>query len=149
MQNKFNEIENKILTFLQNDSDVSALVNYFHTKILADPAKYANHQLPAIAVHSIGYSNEDQDLIKSIHSVVEVVHRAGDLAAADDKVKEIVSLVIDKLNAESPRDGYGGGLNSPDVDDIYVNSANIVPTQLPNGFIVSGLIDVTVELIEK
>jgi len=149
MLDKFNTIEDKILTFLQNDSEVSALVKYFHTKVLSDIAKYPTHQLPAVAVHAIGYSNEERSHLKSVRSVVEIVHRAGDLASADTTVKQIASLVIDKLNAESPRDGYGSGLNTTEVDDVYVSGANIIPVALPNGFIVSGLLDVEVEIIEK
>jgi len=148
MQDKFNTVENLILNFLQNDSNVAALVNHFHTKILDDIAKYPNHQLPAVAVHAIGYSQEESRITNTISAIVEIVNRGGDLESVDGKVKEIASLIIDKLNAESPRDGYGAGL-SDNVEDVYIVSANIIPVRLPNGFIVSGICEVNVEIREN
>ena len=147
MQNKFNTVENLILNFLQNDADVSAQVKYFHQKLKPDPAKYNRDQLPALAVHAHSYQNDGFQ--KNITALVEIVNQGGDMATVDDKVKEIASLVIDKLNAQSARSGYGATLGSDDVDDIQVTTASVNPEPITSGFLGLGHINVQVTITER
>ena len=65
------------------------------------------------------------------------------------KVKEIASLVIDKLNAQSARSGYGATLGSDDVDDIQVTTASVNPEPITSGFLGLGHINVQVTITEK
>jgi hypothetical protein len=151
MNDKFNTVENLVKNFLSADSDLAGIVNTFEQKLRADVNTYMQHELPAIAVHSTGYgidvTQSDSRKLAYIDTTIEIVHRGGDLASVDDTVKQITSLVIDKLRLESPLND-GGGFGQA-VDDIRIDRADIIPSQINNAFTVIGNVDAQIGIIER
>lgn len=147
MNDVFNTIESELITLLSGDATITAEVpaDHFHEKLKADLKNYYDHMLPAIAAHSIGYTRGDDGVTHIIHSVIEVVHKGGDLATVDGKVKKIMSLIMDKLNDENR--AYGGLLDQ-NVEDVYVTGGDVIPAQSENVFLVSGLLNVDCEIVE-
>jgi hypothetical protein len=142
MTDKFNTTENQIVAFLDADSDIYGLVNLVHAKLKEDQRTYYKHEIPAIGVQVIGYQpTEDDRHEKIISCIVEVTSHGGDVAAVDNVVKQIASLVIDKLDAESP---YldGGGISN-NFEDIICENASIIP-----GWLVGASIEVDVTIKE-
>lgn len=148
MDDVFNTIESQINSLLSSDTGITAEVpaGNFHEKLMADTRDYYDHKLPAVATHSIGYTRGDDGIKRIITSVIEVVHKGGDLASIDGKVKKIMSLIIEKL--ENENGGYGGHL-SQNVDNIYVTDADVIPSRSENAFLVSGLIMINCEIVES
>lgn len=148
MVNKFNAIESSIVSFLSGDSDLSALVNKFHEKIIEDVSRYSVNELPAVAVHSIGYSTDDEfDRYPFINVYIEIVHAGANLATVDGLVKQIASLVIDKLRSESP--GNDGNGLSGTVDEIRIDNFTIAaaPDNAQYRVIAAG--QVSVGIVER
>ena len=140
LADKFNATESAIKTFLEGRSDISAEVSYFHEKLIDDIYRYTSDQLPAVAVAAIGY--EEAGIRRErIECVVEVVTAAGDLAVADGKCKEIMSLIINNLVKEDPRIG-GRGISDA-FEEIAVESGGVVPPdKSSHGFTVVGMINI-------
>lgn len=126
MVDKFNAVENSLKTFLAADTAIAAQVNLFHVKLRDDIAQYANHELPAVAVHSFGYGEGEDDYFPVINCLVEIINRGGDLDTVDGKVKEIASLAINALRLESPLrggKGFSGSVESIDVSEALIDFA--------------------------
>jgi hypothetical protein len=148
MDDKFNTIEKLQKEFFESDNDICQDVKYFHTKLLADPASYNGDQLPAMAIHAIGFESvEDERKLNYISTIIEITHRGGDLETVDEKVKKIMSNAIDKLRAESPRN-HGNGFTDK-VDDIRVDNAEIVFGSSQGTFTVIASIAVSVGIVER
>lgn len=143
MLNKFNAIESAIVSFLNSDAEISALVNKVHEKIIDDVSTYSVNELPAIAVHSMGYTPDSEiDRYPRVNVYIEIVHTGGTLATVDSTVKQIASMVIDKLRSESPRnDGKGF---SGVADDIAIGNFSIfaAPDNAQYRVIAAGQVDV-------
>lgn len=143
MLNKFNAIESAIVSFLNSDAEISALVNKVHEKIIDDVSTYSVHELPAIAVHSMGYTPDGEiDRFPRVNVYIEIVHTGATLATVDSTVKQIASLVIDKLRSESPRNG-GNGFSDV-ADDVAIGNFSIfaAPDNAQYRVIAAGQVDV-------
>jgi hypothetical protein len=149
LDDMFNEVESQLNTLLSADEDISDLVNYFHVKLKGDIEKYRKTELPACATHFTGYSDNGEGKFIELRGLIEVVHHGGDISVIDDEVKQIVSLIIQKLLNENPEDGYGAGLSNK-VDVIYVDNAEIIPPfpgyQRTKGFFEIAHLDIKVEI---
>lgn len=147
MNDKFNGVETIIKDFLLADSDVMAIAKLVHEKLRDDILKYSKHETPAIAVHSTGFTGDADDRHNSgIGVFIEIVDTGGDLAVIDGRVKQLESIIIDKLRKESPY--LGGKGMSAQLDDIVVSGGTIYPWNKTGGFLISGNIDVEVYIKE-
>jgi len=150
MQNKFNVIEGLVLSFLQADTEITALAKSFHEKIKPDIPDYYDHELPAIAVNMNQFYRPENTIKSTISGVVEIVNLGADLNAMDDTVKELASLVINKLIAESPTN-RGRGFNDQ-VEEILVDDAEIISAPLNEDFTdfaVTAFINISIGVVER
>lgn len=149
MNDKFNNLETLTKNFLAADADIAAQVVTFEEKLRDVLADYDQHELPAIAVQTTGYaSSENLGKAPDIFLTIEVVSRGASLGTIDGKVKEIASLVMDKLRAESPTND-GKGLNE-NIEIIDVESVQFFPPDNEdNQFTVSAFVNVIMTILEK
>ena len=151
MTNKFNQIESLVAAFVSNDSDLSAEFNLVHEKLKEETREYHTHQLPACGVWASGYQPGDQlgGLLAQVQVLVEVIHRGGDLATVDNKVKELASLLTDKLRAESPNNrglGFSGQAADISVERIeFIDYGKDANAQ----FTISAFLYLTIGVLEK
>jgi hypothetical protein len=150
MTDKFNTIETQLVAWAQADTDIMAIAALVHEKLKEDPRKYGYNQTPAIAVHALGYESKwgikDNRHFSEISVFIEVLAHGGDISTLDGQIKQLVSLLIDKLDAESPHRG-GKGINNY-FDDVYVDRADIEPFSMEKGWLVMGGINVIIEIAE-
>ena len=147
MNDKFNTIETAIKEFLDDDTEVKAIAKKVHEKLKADIRKYGKHETPAVAVHCTGFTGKRENPhISAINVFIEIVDSGGDLETVDGRVKELQSIIIDKLRAESPFLG-GNGIDEQ-FDAIFIEDAAVIPWDAAHGFLISGSINMEVEIVE-
>lgn len=147
MDNKFNTIETIIKDYLDDDTDVKAIAKKVHEKLKADIRKYGKHETPAVAVHCTGFSGRRENPhVSTINVFIEIVDSGGDLETVDGRVKQLQSIIIDKLRAESPLLG-GGGIDEQ-LESIFISDAAVIPWDAAHGFLISGNINMEVEIVE-
>lgn len=139
MTDRFNWIETRLLADFQADASIAAEVNYFHEKLREEFNNYPDHQLPALAIQSVDYvPSEEAHPLGELTVIVEVITKSGDLAAADAKCKEIVSLVIDRMFELVD----AGGTLATEVQGLRLIRANVSPANINNQFFVFGTIEI-------
>ncbi len=145
MVDKFNRIEQLLKEALEAADSLEA-VQTFREKLENNLEDYYGHQLPAVAIHAVGMTPQERRL-SGIDVAIEVVDCSGDLQAADSRLKQIVSEVVDFLRRQDPT--AGGHVFVDHFQGIRINNVTIIPPNpIENEFIVSSIIDATILIIE-
>jgi len=148
VDDKYNAVETLIKDFIEADTAIMAIANLVHEKIKANVRNYHNHEMPAIAVHATNYIGDASERHYSGLAVfLEVVDAGGNLGTVDVRVKQLMSLLIDKFRKESPFIS-GQGIDE-ELEDIVVVDGPVIPWDPEQGvFLVTGNINLEVYFVE-
>lgn len=142
----FNSAESILVSALQGESSVAALVTTVHEKLRDDPTLYSKAELPAAAVSGFAYRPDGYKKYV-ISLTVEVSDIGADIAEVDRKVKQILSVIIEFIKKEDPLRG-GKGFDEQ-VDAIAVTQAVVVQWKPENQdwFFVGGSCQVDLTIV--
>ena len=133
-----NQCETKIVTWLQNDTEIEA--NYVHEKYISSLKNYNKKQLPAIGIHCYGILPLDGML--QIEGNCEIV-TAGAIPQADTDCKKVVAQVYYSFKKRF----IPGCTILSDFAKVEPISAEAIPARLIDGFYHIGSVKFRITLI--
>ena len=102
MDDRYNTIEGQLDTDLNAESDITDEFNTIERKFREDYTTYYKHELPSLSYKILEANPADNDDHKrNLYGIIEINVMDAKLEDAEEKVKELISLVEDFLMSDS------------------------------------------------